>query len=157
MIDKDVLKTLVIEPVLKHLDIYGTMLSDSAVNLLLGTAAHESLLGKYIEQINGPAVGIYQIEPATHKDITQRYLYFRKSLKSKVMKLKCFDTDYDDLMYNLFYQTAIARIKYWMDPEPLPEADNIEGLAYIWKRVYNTEEGKGKVEEFVAHYKHLIG
>lgn len=38
--------------------------SEEAENLLMGTAAQESALGEYIRQLgNGPALGIFQMEP----------------------------------------------------------------------------------------------
>lgn len=44
--------------------------SSSAVNLLLGTAAQESAFGTYLRQIGGgPARGVFQMAPATAKDI----------------------------------------------------------------------------------------
>ena len=51
-----------IEKVLKEFGMY----SESATNLLLGTAAQESRFGTYIKQINGPACGVFQIEPLTY-------------------------------------------------------------------------------------------
>ena len=55
-----------ITSVLKELNLH----SDNAVNLLMGTAAQESHLGKYRKQIGGgPALGIFQMEPATFNDI----------------------------------------------------------------------------------------
>ena len=50
--------------------------SDSAKVLLIGTCDIESNLGTYLYQINGPALGIYQMEPATHDDIILNYLKY---------------------------------------------------------------------------------
>ena len=50
-----------IERVLRKVNLY----SDAAVDLLMLTAAQESACGKYIRQLgNGPALGIFQMEPA---------------------------------------------------------------------------------------------
>ena len=77
------LKKYIIIPTLD----YMRMNSNSAVNLLLGTAAQESRLGKYLHQINGPALGIYQCEPNTLDDIFNKYLRHRKELLRKVLRL----------------------------------------------------------------------
>lgn len=51
-----------IEPVLRDFDLY----SENAVNLILGTIAVESNMGRYYYQVNGPAIGIGQMEPNTY-------------------------------------------------------------------------------------------
>ena len=140
--------------------IYMRMFSASAENLLLGTAVQESGL-QYLRQFNdGPARGLYQIEPATHDDITDRYLA-NKSLRSDIRKrlntlLAPVPSRIDQLATNLAYATAIARLRYWMDPAPLPEPDDVDGLAAYWKRVYNTPKGRGRVAEFAATYRRYV-
>lgn len=60
------LRLYVIRPTLEKIELW----SEAAENLLLGTTAQESHMGTYIKQVGkGPALGIYQMEPATHKDI----------------------------------------------------------------------------------------
>ena len=64
----------IVRPTLKLMDGYiKGMWSEAAENLLVGTAIMESDLA-YLKQKNGPALGVYQIEPFTHKDITERYI-----------------------------------------------------------------------------------
>ena len=46
----------------------------------------------------------------------------------------------------------MARVRYLVDPEPLPACDDIVALASTWKRVYNTEHGKGDPKHFVRLY-----
>jgi len=55
----------------------------------------------------------------------------------------------EQLIHNLAYATAIARVIYLRKPEALPAAFDIEGLAKYWKDHYNTYLGAGKVEDFV--------
>ena len=57
----------IIKPTLEYMG--GNYNSKNAQMLLLSTAAIESKCGYYIKQINGPALGIWQMEPATHTDI----------------------------------------------------------------------------------------
>ncbi len=57
----------IIKPTLEYMG--GNYNSDKARFLLLCTAAIESNCGYYIKQVDGPALGIWQMEPATHDDI----------------------------------------------------------------------------------------
>ncbi|MBO9493858.1 hypothetical protein J7438_07130 [Thalassotalea sp. G20_0] len=153
------LRINVIQPVLKSIGLYSL----AAENLLLGTAVQESLCGKHLVQVQGPALGIYQIEPDTHDDAWQNYLNFRHELAGKVRGFASSDFDqssenrHQELVLNLGYATAIARIVYYRKPEALPDDPNdIEALARYWKKHYNTPLGKGTTEEFVRNYKDFV-
>ena len=130
------------------------MWSLASENLLIGTAAQESGL-RYLRQFdNGPARGLYQIEPATHDDIWDNYLKFRKGLKARIQVLPApVPSRIDQLTTNLAYATAIARLVYWRHPEPLPAPGDVDGLAGYWKKYFNTEKGKGRAAEFAATYR----
>ncbi len=150
---KEHLRDEIITPTLKHLDMY----SESAVNLLLGTAAQESHLGYFLKQIKGPALGIYQIEPATLHDIYSNWLTYRKEISEKLSELGVIKLSAEsNLIGNLYYATAMARIHYYRVPESLPAADDIEGLASYWKRFYNSHLGRGTEEEFIHNYKKYV-
>ena len=147
------LRDLVIRPTLRHLDLY----SQSAENLLLGTAAMESLMGRYLRQVQGPALGIFQMEPATHADIWDNFLIYRGDLSGSVIKLTVLHRPRtEQLVWNLQYATAMCRIHYLRVPEGLPDPDDVEGLAVYWKQYYNTHLGKGTVEQFMKHYTELV-
>ncbi|MGA1876446.1 MAG: hypothetical protein ACMUIA_12645, partial [bacterium] len=110
--------------------------SQSAVNLLLGTAAQESGFGTYLRQISGPALGVFQMEPATEEDIWRNYLRYQERLRNSVVQCTfiSFPTP-GALVWNLAYSISMARIKYYRSPDPLPSPDDIEGLAAYWKYV----------------------
>ena len=153
MINIDQLKKYIVEPTLKEFHMH----SKAAVNLLLGTAAVESRMGEYIHQINGPALGIYQMEPATHEDIYENYLKYHGDIERLLDKFNWSKTPYSsELMYNLRYATVMCRLHYYRVNEILPEADNINGLAVYWKRYYNTENGKGTVSGFISTYNKYV-
>lgn len=141
----------VIRPTLKHLDLGGK----DAENLLLGTAAQESALGTYIHQVNGPAVGIYQMEPATYVDIWNNFLANRiESLVRKLdmyIRLANFDGP-EQMIGNLYYATAMARIHYLRVEEPLPNSDDVMATAIYYKKYYNTPLGRATVDDFIANY-----
>lgn len=130
------------------------MYSPEAEELLLATAAHESLLGRHLLQYpNGPARGLYQMEPATEDDIWINYIHYRKNLTDMVGNLTGLRSSSPlQLQFNPIYATVMARIHYKRIPEPLPPADNIHGMAAYWKKYYNTDGGNGSVLEFVEKY-----
>lgn len=132
--------------------------SQSAVELLLGTAAHESHF-EYLAQISGPARGIYQIEPATCDDVLDRYLAVtsRQPIRSRILDLTSSHLSRDhQLVTDLGFSTAVARIVYWKSDMPLAAAGDIDGHARVWKRVYNTALGKGRESDFVSNYRRYV-
>lgn len=152
-INKNQLSDL-IERSLKAADLY----SHSALNLLLMTAAQESHM-TYLRQLhNGPALGIFQMEPATHDDIWSNFLRFKPSLGESILNISGlgFGPDVSSLEYNLVYAALMARMQYLRRPEPLPAADDIKGFAEYWKQWYNTPKGAGTVSEAVRNYQRFI-
>jgi hypothetical protein len=162
MIDLTQFRDLIVRPTLAYLDMY----SQAAENLLVGTALVESRL-QYLKQVGGgPALGIYQIEPATHRDLYENWLVHRREIRQKVVKLASTEGTYTlgkeykyiaaagdtELIGNLPYATAAARLIYRRMPGALPPADDIPALGAYWKQHYNTPRGKGTVDKFVAAY-----
>lgn len=142
---------LIVTPVLQGLGMW----SSAAVNLMLGTCAKESAMGTYLKQVGGgPALGVYQVEPATHDDVWRYLNDVRPDIREKVLKISVKNTD--ALIYNLYYATAIARIRYWYVEEKLPAADNITGLGLYWDKYYNCNPNKGTVGEFVDSYRRYV-
>lgn len=144
------LKIHVISSTLDHLKLNSV----AAIQLLLGTAAVESCMGRYLKQQKGPALGIYQIEPFTHFDICNYLATRQQTLRHRVKQLRAEIPGNLDLQLitNLMYATAIARVIYYRIPEPLPHAHDIEGMARYWKRYYNTEQGAGTLTQFLECY-----
>lgn len=134
---------------------YLELNSPAAVELLMMTAAQESALGNYIKQIKGPALGIFQMEPATEKDIWDRYLSKHQKLADKVQALRntIQITGLPDLETDLDYQIAIARIFYYRIPAALPSETDIVGMANYYKKYFNTYLGKATVNEVIQNYK----
>ncbi|MFN7507018.1 MAG: hypothetical protein ACK5Q1_15815, partial [Limnobacter sp.] len=121
-------------PTLKTMGMGG----DNVAELLLGTALVESRLTWRKQLGNGPARGLYQMEMATHDDIWNNYLSYRKSLADKVLQFK---TNHkanaeDELINNDLYATAMARVHYARVKEAIPDAGDTEGMANYWKKYY---------------------
>jgi len=146
--NSDQLRDLVIKPTLQYLGMY----SHDAENLMAGTCAVESRMGEYIKQLgNGPALGIFQMEPATHDDIWDNYISYRRPIADKVKALMTPDDPHTQLITNLAYATAMARIHYWRQTGKIPS--DLEGQAKYWKDHYNTHLGAGTVEKYIDAYK----
>lgn len=154
MLDIDQFRTLIVVPTLVKMELH----SRAAENLLMGTAMQESTL-RYIKQIGGgPALGIYQMEPATHDDIWKNYLAHRPALAAGVNLFKAAGvSDLEQLVGNLSYATAMCRVHYYRQPDPLPQYDDVAGMAAYWKKHYNTPQGKGTEAEFIERYYANLG
>lgn len=127
--------------------------SENAVYLLMGTCAQESLFGKYRRQLgNGPALGVYQMEPATFNDIVSNFLAYKPKLADSIKKIaKVNDFNAADLINNDVLATCMARVHYLRVTEPIPSS--LGGWSYYWKKYYNTYKGKGNESEFIENFK----
>ena len=128
--------------------------SEAAVELLMLTAAQETHLGKYLHQIKGPALGVYQMEPNTYNDIWMNYIMYRQNMLDALNILYgASGVDWQLRMQgDLVYQTIMSRIFYMRIPAALPAADEPMSLAHYWKKYYNTKYGKGTPEEAYKNY-----
>lgn len=139
----------VIRPTLEHMEMGGR----AAEELLLGTAVQESRL-VYLHQLGGgPAKGVFQMEPATHKDLWENYLSYRPDLVGKIRDLTtaAFPGD-QEMEGNMYYAAAMCRVHYRRIPKALPAAGDLEDQADYWKEFYNTYLGAGTVEEYIENY-----
>lgn len=135
-----------IKSVLTDVDLY----SENAEELLVFTAATESMLGEYLYQIKGPARGIFQMEPTTEKDIWENCLRYKDSLHNRVSNYCTFADD--SLTFNLGYQIVMARIHYLRVPEKLPNKDDVQAMAAYYKKYWNTIKGKANITEAINKY-----
>ena len=133
--------------------------SEEAEELVFLTGLTESKY-HYIRQLkNGPAVSVFQVEPASGVDICLNYLRYRKTLLANIASSVYIDRDSlidpseermrDMLWMNMGLAIAMCRLTYRRSPLPLPKVRDLEGMAKMWKKVYNTHLGKGTVEHFI--------
>ena len=118
----------IIAPTLKRMP---KMDSLAAHQLLLITAILESDCGKYVHQVGGgPAVSIYQIEPATIYDIYDRIVQAKFSRIMVYTRISCLDHEpsLEDMTGNNIIATMMARFNYYGNPNPLPNAGDVDGL-----------------------------
>jgi len=155
-----------ITEVLQYLDVY----SPEALKLMMLTAAQETHGGKFLFQLgDGPARGIFQMEPSTEEDLWKNFLRYREDLAERIgnmmanVPLRYMGGAADNthikvlfrnfnLKYNLAYQIAMARMQYYRHSEPLPGTGNIEGMAQYYKKYYNTVAGAATVDEAINNY-----
>lgn len=152
-------RELIILPTLESMSIPVT---EEAIELLLLTMAHESKGGEYLKQISGPALGIFQIEPATYNDIWDNYLKYNQQLSFDALSFTISDTsreDGEEMIGNLYYATAMARLHYYRVEAALPKREDYAGehewfwgLAAYAKRHYNTYLGSASVESYYKDY-----
>jgi hypothetical protein len=154
MINQKQFRELIIQPTLNALQLY----SDDAEELLIFTMATESLGGTYIKQVKGPALGVYQCEPATHQDLWVNFIFNR--LPILTLMTMHFHTprvpNPDRLIYDLRYATAIARLHYRRFAEPIPSKSDVEGMWEYYKQYYNTPKGKADKDKSIEAYKKYI-
>jgi hypothetical protein len=149
-VNLDNLRELVIRPALQYIELW----SQAAENLVLGTALVESN-GDYLHQVKGPALGLWQMEPATHDDIWDNYLAFHPELSRLVSLLESeasITRGASELIGNLYYGAAMCRVHYRRAREPLPEAKDADAMARYWKAHYNTAKGAGRVEKALPRF-----
>lgn len=151
-LDTKQFRLAIVRPVLQKLELWRP----AAENLVVGTALHESHL-KYVKQISGPALGLFQMEGPTHADIHRRFLQMGPAvLNKRVTQLAShYLTDIPDpgeMVFNLAYATAMCRVHYFRVKEGLPPSDRADLLAQYWKTYYNTRLGRGTVAQALPHF-----
>lgn len=177
----------VVRPVLAQLAHHKpAMASPGAEAIVLGTMCVESEGGRWLKQVDrrknpvGPALGPWQIEPATAVDIVDRWALSSRRREMEVGGVKGLHPAYrrpelaramgellwlgqpvgakvDQLCWNLGLGAAICRCVYWTRvPGPLPEPFDGREQGKLWKAVYNTAEGKGAVQGYLAAFEEMV-
>ena len=123
------------------------MHSEEACDLVYRTGMAESGY-RALAQMGGPAISYFQLEPDTINDVIENYLYYRQPLMDKLVKMGLDESNPNwSVMTNIAVAIAMCRLKYRRDSEPIPK--NLKQQAQYWKRVYNSELGKGTIEHFI--------
>lgn len=120
--------------------------SEAVVRLLLMIAAHESGGFLFCRQKGGPALGIFQMEPATYAAVLE---YLTRTGKFPAISRSL---PPERMVTDVEFAAAIARVYLYMHKEPLPEADDFEGMARYAKKYWNTDAGKASAEKYLADF-----
>jgi len=140
-----------IKDIIKFTLQYLDMDSEDAREMVYRTGMAETGY-KHLRQMGGgPALGFFQCEPATFQDTLDNYIAYRPELKTKLYGLG-YDEAYwqERFMSNIALQVAFCRLKYRRDKHMIPSFEDMTAQAKYWKRVYNSELGKGTVEHFLS-------
>lgn len=154
MINIDQFRELIVRSTLN--DMY--MFSPEAEELIIFTCAVETEGGTYLKQINGNALGIYQMEPLTHTDIWQNYIKDKPQLLFKLLSI--FNISQipgeERMIYDLRYATAMVRLFYKRFSKKLPNPNDVDALWDYYKTYYNTDNGKAERTTSIAKYLSFI-
>ena len=135
------LKYDVVEPALCAIGMNST----AALNLVTGTALAESGAVFVKQENGGPALGLWQVEPATEIDCWDNFLGFNTALAAQVKTLlQPYNTVAQrtaQLVANLGYGAAVCRLRYRRARPPLPAWNDAAGMAAYHKQIYNTALG----------------
>jgi hypothetical protein len=141
-INSDHFRYMLTRPILKRENLW----SEDSEELIMLSAAAESHLGEYLVQLdNGPARGILQMEPRTFHCVRTNVVPSPRLTLSFIPS-----SNPDDLIWDLRLAIVMARLAYWRHSEPIPHS--IPEMAKYWKKYYNTEKGKGNVDEAIELY-----
>lgn len=141
----------VIRPTLLYLGRHST----AAEALLLGAAACQSGLGAALDDKHGH--GLYRISAHSHQHLWDSHLARDPDLASQVRGLASqhafLTAPHLELTVNLRYATAIAWMLIESTEHELPAADDLLGMAQLWRRVFKPH---GRTRDFVAAWQRCV-
>lgn len=147
-------RAYVVKPALWRIDLW----SGAAENLVLGTLMQESELRALKQYGSGPAIGIAQMEPATHTSLWVHSIPGISGLAGKLTGLLA-PIDHEQLplpnalalTHNLLYAAAMCRVRYYIVRERLPLQNDPMAMATYWLHGYNAG-GKGTIAAALPHF-----
>jgi hypothetical protein len=146
------LSQYVIRPTLLYLGRHSV----AAETLLLGAAASQSGLCSALDDKHGH--GLYRIAAQRHQQLWDQHLALDPELASQVRGLASqhafLAAPHLELTVNLRYATAIAWMLIEAENSVLPAADDLLGMAQIWRRVFKPN---GRSKDFIAAWQRCIG
>ena len=121
----------------------------AAIRLVLGTGLIESNYEFLTQQGGGPALGYWQMEPATCNYLWDGFMPKHPTLLAAMTALLGAGNDrINQLVLDSPYAAAMCRVKYLSIPAPLPSVDDLGGMAAYWLKYYNAG-GKGDSGVFI--------
>jgi hypothetical protein len=147
------LRSYIIEVALKEIDMY----SDDAVHLLLVTAALESDLGFHLKQTNGPALGIYQMEPDTHDDIWDSVLAYNSNKLQRMIGSGNGFSAPGRMIYDLKYATCMARVLYSRFKDAIPGKQDTDSIIHYYLKYWKPNPKVMTFDKAKIKYKYYFG
>jgi len=150
MFDIKQFRQCILSPTMEALQIRSPQLAE----LMVFTCATESAGGTYLKQIVGPALGIYQIEPATFTDVWINYIL----RKPDIVNLLSLNLGVHrmpmptDVIHDLRLATATSLFLY-IQRKAKPLDSSEETMWDLYKRLYNTVKGKATKDASIKAYR----
>jgi hypothetical protein len=145
------LSRYVIRPTLMYLGCH----CPTAEALLLGVAASQSALGDALDSRRGH--GLYRITEYRHQHLWDNYLALdpdRASLVRGLASQHAFlKGPHLELTVNLRYATAIAWLLIEAQGSPLPLANDVLGMARIWRQTFQPQ---GRLRDFATAWQNCV-
>ena len=145
------LRELIVRPALEQLNEW----SQSAEDLLLGTAAQESKLGFRMRSGHDNGQGLYNISARAHLKIWDEYLVKDPELASRLRGLasqhQFLKSPHTELIYNLSYASGVAWMIYKRCHLKLPDKASVHELANFWLNYYRAKDGTNGVDQNINH------
>lgn len=151
--NKKQLEELVVTPTLKEIP---KGYSDEAVMAIMMIIAHESLRGRFLKQVNGRALGVIQMEPATHDSVWKfGDTVWDNALKLGIVTAHEYNTKQhpkaERLLYDLRYNVFMARQRLFMKREKLPKSPG--KLSIYLKEHWNSMHGAANDYSYLNDFK----
>jgi hypothetical protein len=143
-------RELVITPALAALAPAGIPVTKTAADLLMATAANETDLGTWLNQSPGPALGVFQIEPASLGVVLARMTEAQHLALEGIVSPQPYEEQLDT---NLLLAAAICRLFYWQNPFIMPTTWTLDTLWNVYKSVWNTDAGAATLAGFISALK----
>lgn len=121
--------------------------------LLLATAIVESDLRARYQDGGGDAIGLFQVEYGTYRDLWHRAIRYKhprlyKAMRARFGEPHSDEIRFEDLQKNDIVGAIFARVKYFESGAEIPDAANPDAQAAVYKKYYNTAAGRGDTENF---------
>lgn len=130
--------------------VLGAGENQSAVSLLLETAAQETRLGTFRDPTpNGAGRGLFQCDPIGLQDVQARTKAADVAAIKAAFNFDLALLPHAALDVSPLAAAVVARLFYKLVPGAIPVS--LAGRAEYWKRYYNTVAGKGTAEEYVRN------
>lgn len=122
---------------------------ESALKLILETAMQETVLGNYRDNSSyGGGVGLCQCDPVAFYDTQKRIPRRFKDLIDGNFCIEVDEVHHRELAFSPLLSLLWCRMHYLLRPGAIPETAQDRGK--YWKKWYNSELGKGTVDDYMV-------
>jgi hypothetical protein len=139
---------LILVPTLTSLGLY----SKEAAQLVIGTGCQESQFTFIHQEGKGQALGFFQCEYNTYRDIVTNSFMYDINMKQRFLAVLGLELvpEFNTLISNMKLMCLVCRLHYHRFPKDIPE--DLPGQAAYYKQYYNTIMGKATTEEYIENF-----